>query len=59
VVQSHFTACPVRFTQGVEGAGVHLRRAFGYWYGPVVMNTQEELKTAFEEYHLGTFVKEQ
>jgi len=27
------------------------------WYGPVVMNTQEELKVAFEEYKLGTFVK--
>lgn len=27
------------------------------WYGPVVMNTQEELKIAFEEYQRGTFVK--
>jgi len=27
------------------------------WYGPIVMNTQEELKTAFEEYQRGTFVK--
>jgi redox-sensitive bicupin YhaK (pirin superfamily) len=27
------------------------------WYGPVVMNTQEELKVAFEEYQRGTFVK--
>jgi redox-sensitive bicupin YhaK (pirin superfamily) len=27
------------------------------WYGPIVMNTQEELKIAFEEYQLGTFVK--
>lgn len=27
------------------------------WYGPVVMNTQEELKVAFEEYQQGTFVK--
>jgi quercetin 2,3-dioxygenase len=27
------------------------------WYGPIVMNTQEELKTAFEEYSNGTFVK--
>ena len=27
------------------------------WYGPIVMNTQEELKVAFEEYHNGTFVK--
>ncbi len=27
------------------------------WYGPIVMNTQEELKIAFEEYNNGTFVK--
>ena len=27
------------------------------WYGPIVMNTQEELKTAFEEYRSGTFIK--
>ncbi|MDD2735480.1 MAG: pirin family protein [Desulfuromonadaceae bacterium] len=27
------------------------------WYGPVVMNTQEELTIAFEEYQRGTFVK--
>ena len=27
------------------------------WYGPIVMNTQEELKTAFEEYKQGTFIK--
>jgi len=27
------------------------------WYGPIVMNTQEELRTAFEEYERGTFVK--
>jgi redox-sensitive bicupin YhaK (pirin superfamily) len=27
------------------------------WYGPVVMNTQEELRTAFREYEQGTFVK--
>jgi len=27
------------------------------WYGPIVMNTQEELKTAFEEYRDGTFLK--
>jgi redox-sensitive bicupin YhaK (pirin superfamily) len=27
------------------------------WYGPIVMNTQEELKVAFEEYAKGTFVK--
>ena len=27
------------------------------WYGPIVMNTQEELKAAFAEYEEGTFVK--
>ncbi len=27
------------------------------WYGPVVMNTQEELRVAFDEYREGTFVK--
>lgn len=27
------------------------------WYGPIVMNTQSELKTAFEEYENGTFIK--
>ena len=27
------------------------------WYGPIVMNTREELKIAFEEYEQGTFIK--
>ncbi len=27
------------------------------WRGPIVMNTQEELMTAFREYHEGTFLK--
>ena len=27
------------------------------WYGPIVMNTQEELRVAFEEYENGKFVK--
>jgi redox-sensitive bicupin YhaK (pirin superfamily) len=27
------------------------------WYGPIVMNTQEELQIAFEEYRNGTFIK--
>ena len=26
-------------------------------YGPIVMNTEEELRTAFEEYQNGTFLK--
>jgi redox-sensitive bicupin YhaK (pirin superfamily) len=27
------------------------------WRGPIVMNTQEELRVAFEEYQNGTFIK--
>ncbi len=27
------------------------------WYGPIVMNTQEELRLAFKEYQEGTFIK--
>ena len=27
------------------------------WYGPIVMNTQEELRVAFEEYRKGTFIR--
>jgi len=27
------------------------------WRGPIVMNTQQELQIAFEEYHKGTFIK--
>jgi len=29
------------------------------WYGPIVMNTQEELRLAFEEFNNGTFIKDQ
>ena len=28
------------------------------WYGPIVMNTQEELRVAFQEYQDGTFIKQ-
>jgi len=27
------------------------------WYGPIVMNTREELRQAFDEYRAGTFLK--
>ena len=27
------------------------------WYGPIVMNSREELRVAFEEYEKGTFIK--
>ncbi len=27
------------------------------WYGPIVMNTAEEIRTAFDEYRRGTFIK--
>jgi redox-sensitive bicupin YhaK (pirin superfamily) len=27
------------------------------WHGPIVMNTREELETAFDEYSDGTFIK--
>ena len=29
------------------------------WYGPIVMNTEEELRVAFKEYQDGTFIKNQ
>ena len=29
------------------------------WRGPIVMNTQAQLETAFREYHEGTFIKNQ
>jgi hypothetical protein len=28
------------------------------WYGPIVMNTQEELRIAFEEFNKGTFIRQ-
>ena len=28
------------------------------WYGPIVMNSQDELRVAFDEYRKGTFIKQ-
>jgi quercetin 2,3-dioxygenase len=47
------TASPVRFLL-ISGLPIGEPVA---WYGPIVMNTQEELRLAFEEYEQGTFIK--
>lgn len=46
-----------------QGEGLHFLLISGKpigetvaWYGPIVMNTQAELRTAFEEYRNGTFL---
>ena len=44
---------PVRFLF-VSGKPLHEPVA---WYGPIVMNSQDELRVAFEEYNNGTFIK--
>jgi quercetin 2,3-dioxygenase len=44
---------PVRF---LLIAGKPIREPVA-WQGPIVMNTQEELRIAFDEYRRGTFVK--
>jgi redox-sensitive bicupin YhaK (pirin superfamily) len=44
---------PVRF---LLVAGRPLKEPVA-WYGPIVMNTRAELRTAFEEFEQGTFVK--
>lgn len=47
---------------GVQGAvrdvaaGKPLRESIA-WRGPIVMNTQAELRTAFQELDRGTFIK--
>ncbi|HEX5369861.1 MAG TPA: pirin-like C-terminal cupin domain-containing protein, partial [Dehalococcoidia bacterium] len=46
-------ASPVRFLL-VSGQPLHEPVA---WYGPIVMNTQAELRAAFEELDKGTFIK--
>jgi redox-sensitive bicupin YhaK (pirin superfamily) len=44
---------PVRF---LLIAGKPIREPVA-WHGPIVMNTQEELRLAFEELEKGTFIK--
>ena len=52
----------IRVTAGERGvrfllvSGEPIREPVA-WYGPIVMNTQEEIRTAFEEYRNGTFLK--
>ena len=53
-----------RVTIQAGGAGIRFLLVSGRpieepvaWHGPIVMNTQEELRTAFHEYQDGTFVK--
>lgn len=52
----------VRVTAGPQGirfllvSGRPIREPVA-WYGPIVMNTQDELHTAFREYEDGTFLK--
>jgi hypothetical protein len=52
-IQVTTTEQPVRFLL-VSGKPLNEPVA---WYGPIVMNTQEELRVAFEEYNNGTFIK--
>ena len=52
-VQVTTTDQPVRF---LFVAGRPLKEPVA-WYGPIVMNSQEELRVAFEEYQNGTFIK--
>jgi redox-sensitive bicupin YhaK (pirin superfamily) len=44
---------PVRF---LLVSGKPLREPVA-WYGPIVMNSQDELRAAFDEYRKGTFIK--
>lgn len=53
----------IEVTAGDEGvrfllmSGRPIRESVA-WYGPIVMNTKEELRAAFEEYRQGTFARD-
>ncbi len=57
------TGDEVRVTSGPEGvrflliSGQPLREPVA-WHGPIVMNSEEELASAFDELHKGTFLRE-
>jgi len=52
-LEIHTAEDPVRF---LLFAGKPIREPIA-WYGPIVMNTQAELRIAFQEYQDGTFIK--
>ena len=54
LVQTPFCGvCDLRFLL-VSGKPLHEPVA---WYGPIVMNTQEQHQQAFQEFREGTFLK--
>ena len=56
------TGDEIRLTAGDEGmrfllvSGKPLREPVA-WQGPIVMNTQDELRQAFDDYRNGTFLQ--
>lgn len=52
-IAAHTGNLPARF---LFVAGKPLKEPVA-WYGPIVMNTREELQLAFDEYSRGTFIK--
>ena len=53
IVEAHTKGKPSRF---LFLSGKPLNEPVAWW-GPIVMNTEEELELAFEEYRKGTFIK--
>ena len=41
-----------------RGAAAEADRWTVAWYGPIVMNTQQELRQAMDELNRGTFIKQ-